>query len=336
MNDKDEVKALWKRCFDDGDEFIDLYFRLRYKDEINRVVRRGGRIVSALQAIPYPMTWGGTVISVAYISGACTHPDYRAQGLMRQLLADTHRRMYDDGALFGVLIPAEEGLKAYYARSGYVPVFGNGEEVVPVGGQPSFAECRITAAEMPDAALYAYFDARMRARSCCIQHTADDFRVVLADWQLGHGKLWVARKGETIVGMAFAISDGHTLRIKELLADTPAVRCALIDFAGKEAGVSVVSCPVYPPKSDALRGMARLIHAEKLLAIWAKNHSDVTCHFSLEGDDAVAENNGYYVVQNGTCRRTPEPPADGRSHTVASLTRALFEGECPYMSLMLD
>ena len=27
---KEKVKALWKLCFDDSDQFIDMYFRLRY------------------------------------------------------------------------------------------------------------------------------------------------------------------------------------------------------------------------------------------------------------------------------------------------------------------
>ena len=77
MTTKDEVKTLWKLCFNDSDEFTDLYFKMRYKDEVNRVIREDGKIISALQMIPYPMTFCDEVISTSYISGACTHPDYR-------------------------------------------------------------------------------------------------------------------------------------------------------------------------------------------------------------------------------------------------------------------
>ena len=76
MTTKDEVKTLWKLCFNDSDEFTDLYFKMRYKDEVNRVIREDGKIISALQMIPYPMTFCDEVISTSYISGACTHPDY--------------------------------------------------------------------------------------------------------------------------------------------------------------------------------------------------------------------------------------------------------------------
>ena len=139
MTTKDEVKALWKLCFTDSDEFTDLYFDLRYKDDINMAVREEGKIISALQMISYPMTFCGETIATSYVSGACTHPDYRSHGAMRRLLRLTHRRMYDDGILLSTLIPAEKWLFGYYAKSGYTPRFGyvmervNVEKLIPAG-----------------------------------------------------------------------------------------------------------------------------------------------------------------------------------------------------------
>ena len=46
-----------------GVVFHDLYFKMRYKDEVNRVIREDGKIISALQMIPYPMTFCDEVIS---------------------------------------------------------------------------------------------------------------------------------------------------------------------------------------------------------------------------------------------------------------------------------
>ena len=104
---REQVKELWKLCFpDDSDEFVNLYFSSRYTDEINSAIVERGRVVSALQRIPYPMKFMDTVIPVAYISGACTHPDFRSRGLMSQLLDEAHRRMYTDGKYLSLLIPA--------------------------------------------------------------------------------------------------------------------------------------------------------------------------------------------------------------------------------------
>ena len=77
---KEKVKALWKLCFDDSDQFIDMYFRLRYKSEINVVIESGNEVISALQMLPYPMSFCGKQVATSYISGACTHPDFRNRG----------------------------------------------------------------------------------------------------------------------------------------------------------------------------------------------------------------------------------------------------------------
>lgn len=58
-----------------------LYFDRVYKDENAMTIEKDGKIVSALQIVPYTMTYLGTEISVAYISGVCTAPEERGQGL---------------------------------------------------------------------------------------------------------------------------------------------------------------------------------------------------------------------------------------------------------------
>ena len=75
---KEQVKALWKICFDDSEEFVEMYFRLRYKTEVNVAIQSGDEVISALQMLPYPMTFGGETVQTSYISGACTHPDFRS------------------------------------------------------------------------------------------------------------------------------------------------------------------------------------------------------------------------------------------------------------------
>ena len=44
MTTKEKVKALWQLCFDDNEEFVEMYFRLRYKNEINIAIESGDEI----------------------------------------------------------------------------------------------------------------------------------------------------------------------------------------------------------------------------------------------------------------------------------------------------
>ena len=336
MTTKDEVKALWKLCFTDSDEFTDLYFKMRYKDEINRVVREDGKIVSALQTIPYPMTFCGGVISTSYISGACTHPDYREHGAMRRLLKETHRRMYEEGILLASLIPAEEWLFGYYAKSGYVPAFGYAVEQVRRNGLHLSAGCRVEVCESPGAEHYLYFDSRMRGRKSCILHSHEDFLVVMADLSLGNGKLLVAREADKIVGMAFTVMDGDTLHIKELLADTDAVQDTLLYEAAHIYKVQRMDYFI-PSSADTLfLGMARVIRAEELLRVFARKYPASELYIHIEGDEAIQENNGYYTVRDGICFRERIPEKKYHTYTLDGFTRLLLEAEHPYMSLMLN
>ena len=69
---REQVKSLWKLCFDDSEAFIELYFRLRYNNEVNLAIQSGEEVIAALQMLPYPMTFCGQTVPTSYISGACT------------------------------------------------------------------------------------------------------------------------------------------------------------------------------------------------------------------------------------------------------------------------
>lgn len=66
---KEQVKSLWKLCFDDSEAFIELYFRLRYNNEVNLAIQSGEEVIAALQMLPYPMTFCNKIVPTSYISG---------------------------------------------------------------------------------------------------------------------------------------------------------------------------------------------------------------------------------------------------------------------------
>ena len=339
MTTKEEVKNLWKLCFDDSDEFINLYFERRYKDEINMAIRRDGKVVSALQMIPYPMTLGKWEMEIAYVSGACTHPDYRKQGLMRQLLADAHRQMYERGACLSVLIPAEKNLFDYYSLSGYVSGFYYAKQTYCIGDL--YPSLLFSVADETDASMclpehHRYLVSRMKEYPCCVQHRRDDFGIIMNDLKLSEGKLLVARRGGLVHGLAFCFKENNGLVVKELLADNPVVKDSLLAKAMQIFLVEDAEC-WGPSTTDSLYlGMARVICPEKIMALLARKYPDKEMYICIEDDEAIPENNGYYALTKGRCTRQYLSDREYQVCSINELTRLLLHDERPYMSLMLN
>lgn len=348
MTVKEQVRQLWKQCFDDDDAFIDLYFRLRYTDKVNRTVVENGQVLAALQAIPYPFSFCGEVVKSAYISGACTRPDCRNNGLMRRLLRQTHRQMYADGVLISTLIPAEEWLNGYYVRSGYASCFKYGlkrvdREVInryahPVENSYPFLKinkmnCGKRFGEFP----YTYFNEQMCKRPCGVIHTPEDVRVILADLDLSGGDVWEVRNGDALAGLAFCLeSEADTVTVKELLLSSPGDEPPVLEALLRAYRVRQVRViRPFAPEMHNL-GMARIVNVPACLALFARHYTGKDLYLRVEGDEAVPENNGYYVLRAGMSEKRFEEQAVYDTCTISRLTSFVFAGLHPYMSLMLD
>ena len=127
-NNKPQLIDLWRTSFDDSEEFIKLFFDRVYKKENALFIEKDGKIVSALQMLPYVMTYYGTEISVSYIYGACTLPSERGQGFMRQLIQKAFEVMESRKVALTVIIPADPWLFDYYRDLGYTEAFDYSEE----------------------------------------------------------------------------------------------------------------------------------------------------------------------------------------------------------------
>ena len=177
MDKKQQIVNLWRTCFGDSEAFISLYFDRVYKDENAMTIEKDGKIVSALQIVPYTMTYLGTEISVAYISGVCTAPEERGQGLMRQLLQETFEEMERREVAISALIPADPWLFDYYREQGYTEAFDYSVETYIRPNTPvQLPKITVIQPEVPTTdELFAYFNRKLRERPSCILHSQDDF-----------------------------------------------------------------------------------------------------------------------------------------------------------------
>ena len=104
------IRKMWLDCFHDSPEFMDLYFSEKYKNENTLLYEEDEKPVASLQLLPYQFSFYGKEVSSAYISGACTLPEYRKRGYMGRLLNEAFRLMHSRNIPISILIPAEDWL----------------------------------------------------------------------------------------------------------------------------------------------------------------------------------------------------------------------------------
>lgn len=346
---REKVRKLWKLCFNDSKEFVDMYFRLRYNNDVNVAIESGNEVIAALQMLPYPMTFCGNEVATAYISGACTHPDYRSRGVMRELLSQAFGRMYRNDIAFSTLIPAEPWLFDYYARTGYVTAFRYGKRTftLPADGKDSFSPVPPTGIAWKfqtftdyNEDIYCYLNRKMQERPCCLQHTEADFRVVLADLELSEGYIFTLSDELGIAALAVAYPDDTSsiLHIGELLSDTPEAERLLFTYICRSMQTEIlhIVMPLAKGQPAFDLGMIRIIQAKPVLQLYAATHPEEEMNIDLV-DDQLSANNGYYYLNKGKCMYSHKRiPGAHERLTIGQLTAKVFSAEQAYMSLMLN
>lgn len=334
------VKALWSLCFNDSPEFVDMYFKLRYNNDINLTLQSGGKVIAALQMLPYPMSLGDTEINTAYISGACTHPDYRNRGVMHELLSQAFIRMLHRDVVLSTLIPGEPGLFSYYARKGYAPVFNCAKTIFRASGVPGHRGNPVLKVNLLyKPALYEYLNRKLAARPCYVRHTEQDFRVILSEMRLSGGAVFSLIQKDQVVALAVGYHIGtNRWQVGEIAADTPELNAILLRCICDRLEIpslEVLAPPAGDENSSPI-GMARIINAKAILQLHAAAHPETDLNIHLL-DDQISANNGYYYLNNGKCMNSAKRlPGKHLLLTVSELTEKILTPLNPYMSLMLN
>lgn len=324
---------LWRLCFDDKEEFIQFYFSRKYKETWTVVLQEDKATRGALQIVPYPMTCFDTEISTGYISGACTHPSFRNQGVMKMILQKSFKRMFSKKILISTLIPQDLWLYDYYSKMGFATTFSFNWEHYSI--QPQESGFQFPEPDVQEA--YDYFNEQMYKRPLCIQHPFDDFRVILDDLHMSGGKLIIMRDvSNNLTGMAFAVPKQDCVHIYDLLANSELEKRLLLNQTAYEFGTNHIMCKVPGYDGSALPGgMARIINVMQVLEKYVSANPDV--HSLLEiHDPDIPENNGFFWLTNGTCFKLENPKKKPNQVVdIQTLTRTLF-GQYAFASLMLD
>jgi predicted acetyltransferase len=260
--------------------------------------------------------------------------------MMYELLSQAFVRMQSTGIVFSTLIPGSLQLIDYYARMGYVSIFKYSKRILRLAELAASEGIKVeyTTAYRDD--IYNYFNSKNIERTCCIQHTKVDFKVILADLFLSGGKVFFAGgKERSIEGIAFVSVMGNTLYVKELFSENPETENELLRQAAITYGcteIIVIMPPVAETPERFPLGMVRIIDVEKMLSVFASVHLEIEITIRLH-DNVLSFNDGYYCLQNGKCVKGEMNMQKAFvSLSISELAEKVFTGVQPYMGLMLN
>lgn len=333
---KQQVIDLWQECFGDPEAFVQLYFSTKYTEENSVVYVEGERVLSALQMLPYLMTCWGRELHTSYISGASTWPDARGKGLMKDLLIKAFGIMRSRDIHLSTLIPAEPWLFDFYKKAGYGTAFYSAVRTFTDIPSVTVIQNKYTEEE-----LYAYFTISMRNRPCCILHTFDDFRVILADLYLAGGRVvTVSGNNGFIRGLALIVPDSGKVWIKEWMFDNEEISMALLsEIKALYPHCEIAAVIPAGQKNGSAFGMIRIIDAPMILQYYAAAHPEIVWSFSLK-DDQIPSNTAAYMLRKGYCEKLPFRNEEiDVVFTPDGLVEKLYFGTSepvPCMSLMLN
>lgn len=115
-SDSEQIKKIWKHCFNDSQQFIDWYFLRRFNPIHTLGIEENGHIVSNLQMIPYTIMMRDTEVPMYYLAGVATLPEYRNRGFVTLLLKEALHVMNQRKIPVSCLYPFHYG---FYRKYGW-------------------------------------------------------------------------------------------------------------------------------------------------------------------------------------------------------------------------
>ena len=241
---KQQTRDLWRTCFHDSEDFMDVYFEEKYTDEDNLTIRHDGHVVAAMQLIPYRMTFYGSVHRAGYISGLATLPLYRGKGYASNLIHEAHRRLFNQGATLSFLVPDGEDNRHFYEKpqhgSFWTSVYRQ-ELPLDVTNDGDFSKIEVSEPDEWANELYVFYRRLTSDLPFMVHPSENDFFAALEDADIENGYVLVAHRKRRLVGFCLAVKEPNgRVYIRTLAITETATRAAFVDYLCRHCEVDKV------------------------------------------------------------------------------------------------
>lgn len=304
MNKRDEIKKIWRECFNDSQSYVDMYFSRVYRDEDAMTLAKEGQIVSSLLLQQYPLLFHDKELSMGYIAGAATRRNHRGRGYMAELMHNAIKCSVERGDMMCSLIPAHDWLYFYYVKFGFSTVFYvDPQRFTSLHSFPTEGEY-FPVDDFYSSDVYDAFHSMETQRKCSVIHSKRDFLNILDDLKIDGGQFVVmADQSRRIVSMLWASEIDDVVVVRELMGyDSNARKAALRQLRklNPEKPMKVLAPPLDEHRKLYDRGMARIVNVKLCLDAIAQGHPDYKAKIRVY-DNMLDDNNHIYIIENGEC-----------------------------------
>ena len=226
QNDYEKVLALWNTAFGDEKNFTQWYFRNVYSYQHTVVFEKDNEIISMLQRLPFKTN---KLEKITYIYGVCTHPNYRGNGLMKQLMNYSKSLDIQEGISASILIPQDESLFEYYSRFEYQLAFSikksNYNKV-----QIDDNNYQIRIAQIKDIEHLQNIYTKNLQDTEYILRDEKYWKLLLDLFKCLGGECFIISKSSQDYGYAFVWKEDNEIYIQELVANENKIGVILVNF----------------------------------------------------------------------------------------------------------
>ncbi len=175
---KQLIWDMWKTVFGDSDDYMQIYFKHKYRNENTLIYFEDDKAAASLQMLDYQFTYCGQEIPVYYLSGVSTIAEFRGKGYARKLLLKSFEVAQERNIPLVILVPQERWLLNFYEKFGFAQTFDSGKELL--------ISLKKIIDDNEDNLYNAYkeFDALYRNEDMTVQKSYKDFLAIAEEARL--------------------------------------------------------------------------------------------------------------------------------------------------------
>jgi GNAT superfamily N-acetyltransferase len=227
----EELKNIWRACFNDADAYIDLYFSERYLPKNTFVHCQAGRGVAMMTLLPVTVVTPHEELAARYLYAVATLPEFRNKGFSLSLAQQADEQARDENCALEIVAPATPELFHFYARQGFSTIFHH--RIIRFSADEITRADTLEGLPLRDAETFFALRERyfapcgffVRWDSAALQYTVKESRLLQGD------VYYFSKNGDE--GYVVVAPEGDVLLLKEV-ALTPALEPEALCFLKRQ------------------------------------------------------------------------------------------------------